>query len=117
MVGIMNAGTVAEPGESSSPALRDIRESLEEMHRRLELMDRSVSDFLGAVARRISGPVMVIVRYADALQYGDMGELSARQLEKIRIINARARQIGETVDDLLCNGGSPGVSQLYGDVL
>lgn len=100
-----------EPGRNGSPALMETEESLLFIHQGLERIDRTVRGALDALARELRRPVTVIVRYADSPQYGDMGELTAQQLEKTKIINARARQIGEAV------GGLPGVSHLYGDVL
>ena len=55
-------------------------------------------DFVSSLSQELRSPLAVIKGYADALQYGDLGEVTDLQARKVGIINDCADLIAEIVD-------------------
>lgn len=76
-------------------------QDLEKAYEELSVLDKMKSDFIAIASHELRTPLSIIKGYADAFQYGELGELNAFQLEKIRIINNRADQMTKIINDLL----------------
>jgi signal transduction histidine kinase len=58
-------------------------------------------DFVSTLSQELRGPLAVIKGYADALQYGDLGEVTDLQARKVGIINDCADLMAEIVKELI----------------
>jgi len=63
--------------------------------------EESIRHFVDIASHELRTPLSIIKGYADAFQFGDLMDLSDFQLEKIRIINAKADKMSKTINDLL----------------
>jgi PAS domain S-box-containing protein len=63
--------------------------------------EESIRHFVDIASHELRTPLSIIKGYADAFQFGDLMDLSDFQLEKIRIINAKADKMAKTINDLL----------------
>lgn len=77
------------------------QEVLEKAYRELSTLDKMKSDFIAIASHELRTPLSIIKGYADAFMYGELGELTPFQLEKIKIINSRADQMTKIINDLL----------------
>ncbi len=77
------------------------QEVLEKAYRELSTLDKMKSDFIAIASHELRTPLSIIKGYADAFMYGELGELTPFQLEKMKIINARADQMTKIINDLL----------------
>lgn len=87
---------------------RRLQAMVEESHKYLEIayeelsvLDKMKSDFIAIASHELRTPLSIIKGYADAFQFGELGELTPFQMDKIRIINARADQMTKIINDLL----------------
>ncbi len=76
-------------------------QDLEKAYEELSVLDKMKSDFIAIASHELRTPLSIIKGYADAFQYGELGELTPLQLEKIKIVNARADQMTKIINDLL----------------
>lgn len=76
-------------------------QDLERAYEELSVLDKMKSDFIAIASHELRTPLSIIKGYADAFQYGELGELTPFQLDKIKIINARADQMTKIINDLL----------------
>jgi two-component system phosphate regulon sensor histidine kinase PhoR len=81
--------------------VEESQEVLEKAYEELTFLDKMKSDFVAVASHELRTPLSIIKGYADAFQYGELGELSEIQMEKIRIINSRADQMTKIINDLL----------------
>jgi PAS domain S-box-containing protein len=63
--------------------------------------EESIRHFVDIASHELRTPLSIIKGYADAFQFGDLMDLSDFQLDKIRIINAKADKMAKTINDLL----------------
>lgn len=77
------------------------KEVLEKAYMELSSLDKMKSDFIAIASHELRTPLSIIKGYADAFMYGELGELTPFQLEKMKIINARADQMTKIINDLL----------------
>jgi signal transduction histidine kinase len=64
-------------------------------------VERLKDEFLASVSHELRTPLTSIVGYAEALNAGDFGELSAEQSEFVSVIERNANRLTRLVDDLL----------------
>ena len=76
-------------------------QDLEKAYEELSVLDKMKSDFIAIASHELRTPLSIIKGYADAFQYNELGELTPFQMDKIRIINARADQMTKIINDLL----------------
>lgn len=76
-------------------------QDLEKAYEELSVLDKMKSDFIAIASHELRTPLSIIKGYADAFQFGELGELAASQLDKIKIINSRADQMTKIINDLL----------------
>ncbi|MGQ9704362.1 MAG: PAS domain-containing protein [Actinomycetota bacterium] len=76
-------------------------QDLERAYEELSVLDKMKSDFIAIASHELRTPLSIIKGYADAFQYGELGELTPFQMDKIRIINSRADQMTKIINDLL----------------
>lgn len=76
-------------------------QDLERAYEELSVLDKMKSDFIAIASHELRTPLSIIKGYADAFQYGELGDLSDFQKEKIRILNTRADQMTKIINDLL----------------
>ncbi|MDI7252509.1 PAS domain-containing protein [Candidatus Solincola sp.] len=76
-------------------------QDLERAYEELSVLDKMKSDFIAIASHELRTPLSIIKGYADAFQFGELGELTPFQMDKIRIINARADQMTKIINDLL----------------
>lgn len=76
-------------------------QDLEKAYEELSVLDKMKSDFIAIASHELRTPLSIIKGYADAFQYGELGELAGFQLDKIRIMNSRADQMTKIINDLL----------------
>jgi PAS domain S-box-containing protein len=74
---------------------------LEKAYEELSVLDKMKSDFIAIASHELRTPLSIIKGYADAFQYNELGELTSFQMDKIKIINARADQMAKIINDLL----------------
>jgi PAS domain S-box-containing protein len=74
---------------------------LEKAYEELSVLDKMKSDFIAIASHELRTPLSIIKGYADAFQYGELGDLSSFQMDKIKILNARADQMTKIINDLL----------------
>jgi signal transduction histidine kinase len=65
------------------------------------VLDEVNGDFVSTLSQELRGPLAVIKGYADALQYGDLGEVTDLQARKVGIINDCADLMAETIGRLI----------------
>ncbi len=63
--------------------------------------EESIRHFVDIASHELRTPLSIIKGYADAFQFGDLMEMSDLQLDKMRIINAKADKMAKTINDLL----------------
>ncbi|NPV59791.1 MAG: PAS domain-containing protein [Actinobacteria bacterium] len=87
---------------------RRLQAMVEESHRYLEkayeelsVLDKMKSDFIAIASHELRTPLSIIKGYVDAFQFGELGDLAPFQMDKIRIMNARADQMTKIINDLL----------------
>jgi len=76
-------------------------QDLEKAYEELSVLDKMKSDFIAIASHELRTPLSIIKGYADAFQYGELGDLAPLQLDKIKIMNARADQMTKIINDLL----------------
>ncbi|MBC7099986.1 PAS domain S-box protein, partial [Candidatus Bipolaricaulota bacterium] len=76
-------------------------QDLERAYEELSVLDKMKSDFIAIASHELRTPLSIIKGYADAFQFGELGELTPFQMDKIKIINARADQMTKIINDLL----------------
>ncbi len=76
-------------------------QDLEKAYEELSVLDKMKSDFIAIASHELRTPLSIIKGYADAFEYGELGDLNDLQLEKIRIVNNRADQMTKIINDLL----------------
>lgn len=76
-------------------------QDLEKAYEELSVLDKMKSDFIAIASHELRTPLSIIKGYADAFQFGELGELSAFQMDKVKIMNARADQMTKIINDLL----------------
>ncbi|MBC7246812.1 MAG: PAS domain-containing protein [Actinobacteria bacterium] len=76
-------------------------QDLEKAYEELSVLDKMKSDFIAIASHELRTPLSIIKGYADAFQYGELGELAPLQMDKIKIMNARADQMTKIINDLL----------------
>jgi PAS domain S-box-containing protein len=74
---------------------------LEKAYEELSVLDKMKSDFIAVASHELRTPLSIIKGYSDAFQFGELGDLSPFQLDKIKIMNARADQMTKIINDLL----------------
>ena len=63
--------------------------------------EESIRHFVDIASHELRTPLSIIKGYAEAFQFGDLMDLNDYQLEKIRIVNAKADKMSKTINDLL----------------
>lgn len=63
--------------------------------------EESIRHFVDIASHELRTPLSIIKGYAEAFQFGDLMDLNDFQLEKIRIVNAKADKMAKTINDLL----------------
>lgn len=76
-------------------------QDLEKAYEELSVLDKMKSDFIAIASHELRTPLSIIKGYADAFQYGELGDLTSFQLDKVKIMNARADQMTKIINDLL----------------
>jgi PAS domain S-box-containing protein len=76
-------------------------QDLEKAYEELSVLDKMKSDFIAIASHELRTPLSIIKGYSDAFQYGELGDLSSFQMDKIKIMNARADQMTKIINDLL----------------
>ena len=76
-------------------------QDLEKAYEELSVLDKMKSDFIAIASHELRTPLSIIKGYADAFQYGELGDLNSFQHDKVKIINARADQMTKIINDLL----------------
>jgi PAS domain S-box-containing protein len=76
-------------------------QDLEKAYEELSVLDKMKSDFIAIASHELRTPLSIIKGYADAFQYNELGELTSFQMDKIKIMNARADQMAKIINDLL----------------
>jgi len=76
-------------------------QDLEKAYEELSVLDKMKSDFIAIASHELRTPLSIIKGYSDAFMYGELGELSSFQLDKVKIMNARADQMTKIINDLL----------------
>ncbi|MBN2025499.1 MAG: PAS domain-containing protein [Actinobacteria bacterium] len=76
-------------------------QDLEKAYEELSVLDKMKSDFIAIASHELRTPLSIIKGYSDAFMYGELGDLSSFQLDKIKIMNARADQMTKIINDLL----------------
>jgi PAS domain S-box-containing protein len=76
-------------------------QDLERAYEELSVLDKMKSDFIAIASHELRTPLSIIKGYADAFQYNELGDLNSFQLDKIKIMNARADQMTKIINDLL----------------
>jgi len=76
-------------------------QDLEKAYEELSVLDKMKSDFIAIASHELRTPLSIIKGYSDAFMYGELGELPPFQLDKIKIMNARADQMTKIINDLL----------------
>ncbi|MEW6555484.1 MAG: PAS domain-containing protein [Actinomycetota bacterium] len=76
-------------------------QDLEKAYEELSVLDKMKSDFIAIASHELRTPLSIIKGYADAFQFGELGDLSTFQMDKMKIINARADQMTKIINDLL----------------
>jgi PAS domain S-box-containing protein len=76
-------------------------QDLERAYEELSVLDKMKSDFIAIASHELRTPLSIIKGYSDAFQYGELGELTPFQIDKIKIMNARADQMTKIINDLL----------------
>ncbi len=76
-------------------------QDLEKAYEELSVLDKMKSDFVAIASHELRTPLSIIKGYADAFQYGELGDLTAFQADKIKIMNVRADQMTKIINDLL----------------
>ena len=74
---------------------------LEDIDWAFSILDEVDLDFVSSLSHELRTPLAIIKGYADALRYGDLGELTDLQMEKVRIINTCADLMADVIDNLL----------------
>ncbi|MDY6795630.1 MAG: PAS domain S-box protein [Actinomycetota bacterium] len=74
---------------------------LERAYEELSVLDKMKSDFIAIASHELRTPLSIIKGYADAFQFGELGELDSFQIDKIIIMNSRADQMTKIINDLL----------------
>ncbi len=82
-------------------ALNRANAELAVRNRQLEAANRSKAEFLAAVSHEMRTPLSVILGFADALEAGDAGKLSARQAEYMREIRGAGGEMLQVVNAIL----------------
>jgi len=67
----------------------------------LSVLGRVDRDFFVTFSQELRNHLAIIKGYADALQYGDLGELTGPQVEMVKVINACADRMIGILDELL----------------
>lgn len=65
------------------------------------LLEYMKSEFIAIASHELRTPLSVIKGYCEAFIYNELGDLTRHQLEKMKIINDRADQMVEIINDLL----------------
>jgi PAS domain S-box-containing protein len=76
-------------------------QDLEKAYEELSVLDKMKSDFIAIASHELRTPLSIIKGYADAFQFGELGDLSPFQMDKVKIMNARADQMTKIINDLL----------------
>jgi PAS domain S-box-containing protein len=74
---------------------------LEKAYEELSVLDKMKSDFIAIASHELRTPLSIIKGYADAFQFGELGDLTPFQADKVKIMNARADQMTKIINDLL----------------
>jgi signal transduction histidine kinase len=67
----------------------------------LSVMDDVGWDYFDILSQQLRNHLTIVKGYADALQYGDLGELIGPQVEMVKVINACADRMNKILDELL----------------
>ena len=78
-----------------------IIEELETAAWGLSVIDEVDCDYFDILSQQLRNHLAMIKGYADALQYGDLGEMSNTQVEMVKVINACADRMIGILDELL----------------
>lgn len=78
-----------------------ITEELETAAWGLSVMDEVDWDYFDILSQQLRNHLAIIKGYADALQYGDLGELASPQVEMVKVINTCADRMIGILDELL----------------
>ncbi len=64
-------------------------------------LDQLKNTFIQNVSHELRTPLAIIRGYAELLEAGDLGSLSAQQFESVEVMARRARMLSKMLDDLL----------------
>ena len=64
-------------------------------------MDEVGRDYFDILSQQLRNHLAIIKGYADALQYGDLGEMTEPQVEMVKVINACADRMIGLLNELL----------------
>lgn len=60
-----------------------------------------IKDIIDVASHELRTPLSIIKGYAEAFKFGDLGELSDLQMDKIRVIDERIERITTIIDEML----------------
>lgn len=95
------AGIQAEKVEVIEARAYKIADELEIAAWGLSVLDEVSWDFFDILSQQLRNHLAIIKGYADALRYGDLGELTGPQVEMVKVINACAGRMAGILNELL----------------
>ena len=105
---ILQCGRVGELTEVQAEKVEVIDSRADKMAEELEtaawglsVMDDVGWDYFDILSQQLRNHLAIIKGYADALQYGDLGELTGPQVEMVKVINACADRMMGILDEFL----------------
>ncbi len=101
MVGIVGIAHDLSERRRLEAMVEQSHQDLERAYEELSVLDKMKSDFIAIASHELRTPLSIIKGYADAFQFGELGELTPFQMDKIKIINSRADQMTKIINDLL----------------
>ena len=106
--GILQCGRVGELTDVQAEKVEVIDSRADKMAEELEtaawglsVMDDVGWDYFDILSQQLRNHLAIIKGYADALQYGDLGELAGPQVEMVKVINACSDRMLGILDEHL----------------
>jgi PAS domain S-box-containing protein len=100
-VGIVSVAHDITERKRLEKEVRRSRLDLERAYEELSVLDKMKSDFIAIASHELRTPLSIIKGYAEAFLYGELGELTETQREKLELVNSRADQMTRIINDLL----------------
>ena len=97
----IDAERLAEELRAASAAAADARSVAQRAQARAELAARAKSDFLATMSHELRTPINAVTGYAELLELGVAGPVTAAQREYLARLHASGRHLLGLVDDIL----------------